>query len=62
MKKHSKMRKVRDSTYPIPCHIICLTLADVSPYSQAETPDGGGDCAADGQGITADQARHATCY
>jgi len=55
MKKHSEMQKVRDSTYPIPCRIICLTSADVSPHSQAETPYGGGDGVSNSQGDTANQ-------
>ncbi len=41
------MRKVRDSTYPIPCRIVSLTSADFASHSQAETPYGGGDCTAE---------------
>jgi hypothetical protein len=58
-----EMRKVRDSTYHMSHRFF--DIGSCFPHSQAESPYGGGDCAADGQGdtVTAEQvAQHDTCH
>jgi hypothetical protein len=48
----SQMRKVRVSTYPMSHSFV--DIGSCFPHSQAETPYGSGDGAADGQGDTAE--------